>query len=317
MISFPDLMFFLAPLLVLVVAASFMVRYIARIAVYLGMSEFVISFIIVGFSTSIPELFVGITSAWSGNPALSLGNLIGANIADLTMVIGIPILLSRGIRISTKSAKGDVYPMFAIAALPLVLMAIGNELSRFDGLILIGVFIFYIYFMVRKDKTKNKLGEHKAAKWQIAKDVFLFFLCLALVLGSANFVVQGATALAIGLGLPLIMIGLVFLGIGTSLPELTFNIRSVLQKHPEMAVGNSIGSVVVNSSLILGIVALIHPIQEALAYYFTSWIFLLLVSFIIISFVKSGSRLTWHEGVALIMLYFFFLIVEFYVKGMM
>ncbi|HII66038.1 TPA: sodium:calcium antiporter [Candidatus Woesearchaeota archaeon] len=310
-----DIAFFFASLVMLVVSASFMVKYLARIAAYLRMSEFVISFIIIGLSTSIPELFIGITSAMAGNPQLSLGNLIGSNIADLTTVIGIPVLLARGIRISTRAAQDDVYYMFAIAALPLVLMALGGELSRIDGLILIGVFIVYMYNLVRQQRTLHKRVEETVGRMEIVSAVFLFIACLALVLGSAYFVVKHASSLALGLNLPLILVGVVLLGLGTSLPELSFNIRSVRQGHPEMALGDSVGSVVVNSSLVLGIVALIHPIQEALFLYLTAWIFMLLVGFIFLTFVKSGNKLNWQEGLALIMLYSFFLMVEFYVKG--
>ena len=314
MTLFPDIAVFFGALIVLVAAASFMVKYLARIAVYLRMSEFVISFIIIGFSTSIPELFIGITSAMAGNPQLSLGNIIGANIADLTIVIGIPVLLARGIRVSTKAARDDVYYMFVIAALPLALMALGDELSRIDGLILIGVFIFYIYKLIQQQRSLHKRIEERIGRREIVAVTLLFMLCLMFVLGAARFVVEKAVSLSIGLNVPILLVGLVLLGIGTSLPELSFSIRSVRQGHPEMALGDSIGSIVVNSSFVLGLVAVIHPIQAAVSLYFISWVFLLLVSFIFLSFVKSGSRVTWQEGIALIMLYAFFLMVEFYAR---
>src|SRR3989338_1067115 len=309
-----EFFYLLLSLLVLVASASAMVIFIARIARFLRMSDFVVSFIIIGFSTSIPELFVGITSAIAGNPSLSLGNVIGANISDLTLVVGIPILLAGGVKISTKTARHDVNYMMIIASLPLLLMSMGGGLSRIDGAILVGVFVFYLYRMIGRHKDQEIQGG-KDLSHGIVLTFLLFGLSMLLVLVSSHYVVKQATVLSVGLELPLIIMGLVLLGVGTSLPELTFSIRTVRQKHPEMALGNSIGSIVVNSTLVLGIVALIHPIEEAVSLYFTSWVFLLLVAFIFLAFLNSGDKMTWQEGLALIMLYVFFLMIELYVKG--
>lgn len=311
-----DIFSFVAALLILAASASLMVHTLSRIAAELRVSEFVISFIIVGFATSIPELFIGITSALEANPQLSLGNLIGANIADLTLVVGIPILLSRGQRIGTKVGRADVTPMLAIAGLPLLLMMIGNELSRIDGIILILAFVLYIYRLTGKQRKsqKDNLPSEKNI-WTISSNSLLFLLSLFFVLGSAHFVVEGATSVAAGMGLPIIIVGLVMLGLGTSLPEITFNSRSVISGHPEMALGNCVGSIVVNSSLVLGIVALIHPIREALLLYLTSWIFLLFVCFVFLVFVRSSSQLTWRHAVSLLLIYIVFLIIELSIDG--
>ena len=309
-----DFVYFLISLLVLVASASAMVLFIARIARFLRMSDFVVSFIIIGFSTSIPELFVGITSALAGNPSLSLGNIIGANISDLTLVVGIPILIAGGVRISTKTARHDVNYMMIIAAVPLLLMSLGDGLSRLDGVILIAVFIFYLYRMIGRHKEVEVHGGDDLSHGIVLTFIF-FAVSMILVLISSHYVVKQATVLSVGLELPLIIMGLVLLGVGTSLPELSFNIRTVRQKHPEMALGNAIGSIVANSTLVLGIVAVIHPIEEAVSLYFTSWVFLLLVAFIFLAFLNSGSKMTWQEGTALILLYVFFLIIELYVKG--
>ncbi len=310
-----DLLFFIGALFILVVASSYMITYLSRIAVYLRMNEFIISFILVGVSTSVPELFVGISSALSGTPQLSLGNIIGANINDLTLVIGIPILLARGISIGTKAARQDIYYMLVIAALPLVLMSLGNELSRIDGVILVAVFAAYIHKLLQQERFYHKISNDRFTRKEIVVDLLMFFLSFGFVVVGAHFAVKHAIGLAAGLGMPLILVGLIVIALGTTLPELMFGIRSVREGHPEMALGDSVGSVVTNSTLILGIVAIIHPIKEEIFHYFTGWMFLLLVCFIFLTFVKGSNKLTWREGVALILLYCFFLMVEFYVKG--
>ncbi len=310
-----DLFFFIGALFILVVGSSYMVQYISKIATYLRISEFIISFVLVGMSTSIPELFVGITSALGGTPQLSLGNLIGANINDLTIVMGIPILLARGIPVTTKAARQDIYYMLVIAALPLALMSLGNELSRWDGVILVAVFFVYIHKILQQQRFYHKVLEQHLTRKEVVVDLLLFFVSFGFVILGAHFAVKHAVLMSSHLGMPLIMVGLIVLALGTTLPELMFGIRSVRQGHPEMALGDSIGSVVVNSSLILGIVAIIHPIKEEIFHYFTGWVFLLLVCFIFLTFIKGSNRLTWREGVALILLYCFFLMMEFYVKG--
>lgn len=300
---------------ILIVSGSYMVKYLTRIANYLKINEFIISFVLIAFSTSIPELFVGITSALSGSPSLSLGNVIGANIANLTIVIGIPILLARGINVDTVTARRDVTYMFIISSLPLVLMSIGNELSRIDGVILVGVFGFYIYKLMIQQRVFHKVVAERFTRQGILKDVGFFFISITFLFFSARLVVKYATFLSIDLELPAIMIGLLLLALGTSLPELTFNIRAVIQKHPEMALGDTVGSVVTNSTLVLGVVAIIHPIQAAISIFLTSWIFMLVVGFLFMTFVEGNYKLSWREGVALIMMYSLFILIEFYVKS--
>src|SRR3989338_694406 len=139
------LILFLISCLVLVASGGYLVKLIVKIASYLKLSEFVVAFIIMAFATSIPELFVGINSAIGGNPALSLGNVIGSNIADLTLVIGIAALLGRGIKPKNFRIKKDSLFMFLTALVPVALMIFDQTLSRTDGVILISIFIIYIW----------------------------------------------------------------------------------------------------------------------------------------------------------------------------
>jgi len=131
-----NLLIFLGLCALLILSGYLLVKTLSKIAVFLKLSEFIIAFIIMAFATSIPELFVGISSAISKNPALSLGNVIGSNIVDLTFIIGIAVVLARGITINKEVRKDSLY-MFLIALIPIILMLIGNGLSRIDGVILV------------------------------------------------------------------------------------------------------------------------------------------------------------------------------------
>jgi cation:H+ antiporter len=309
-----NLAIFLAACFILVQSGNLLVKALAKIAAFLRMSEFVVGFIIMAFATSIPELFVGITSAAAKNPALSLGNVIGANIIDLSLIVGIIILLGRGIKIKSKKTKKDAFYMVFIAALPMVLMVIGGTLSRIDGVILLVVFALYARRILKHGKRFKKEVEDRIGRKEIILTTLLFILSLALLFLSAEFVVDYATLLSLDLALPPMIVGLFVISIGTTLPELTFESKAVMKGHSEMSLGNLIGSVVANSTLVLGITSIICPITADIFLFSVSAIFMVIIAFLFATFVESGSKLYIKEGISLILLYVFFVIIEFYIK---
>ena len=309
-----NLISFLISCIVLIISGTLLVKTLAKIAAFLKLSEFVVGFIIMAFATSIPELFVGITSALTKNPALALGNVIGANIINLTLVIGIAILLGKGIKIESKKTKTDALYMVGIAALPMVLMVIGGSLSRIDGIILLAAFALYARRILQQRKLFKKEVEDSIKRKDIILTTILFVFSLALLFLSARFVVEYATSLSVDLALPPIIVGLFIISIGTTLPELTFGSRAVLAGHSEMALGNSIGSVIVNSTLVLGIASILCPITANILLFSVGAIFMVMIAFLFATFVESGNKLYIKEGISLILLYIFFVIIEFYIK---
>jgi len=310
-----NLLIFALACIVLVTSGTLLVKTLTKIAAFLKLSEFVVGFIIMAFATSIPELFVGITSAIAKNPALSLGNVIGANIINLTLVIGIAVLLGRGIKIKSRKTKTDALYMVFIATLPIVLIIIGGSLSRIDGIILLVAFALYARRILKQRKLFKKEVEDGIKRPEIIITTILFIFSLALLFLSARFVVEYATVLSGDLALPPIIVGLFIISLGTTLPELTFGSRAVLAGHSEMTLGNSIGSVIVNSTLVLGIVSIICPITANMLLFSVSAIFMVVVAFLFATFVESGNKLYIKEGISLIMLYIFFVIIEFYIKA--
>ena len=311
--AYINALFFALSCIILVISGSWCVRSLAKLTKALRLNEFAVGFIIMAVSTSIPELFVGITSAFEGTPLLSVGNLIGANIIALTLISGIIILLRRGIKIKSRTIRKDALYMFFITLIPLALFVFDKELSRLDGVILIIVFALYILKILRQEKEfKSHLKD--GFRINILFSLLAFIASLVLLFISSEMAVRFATALSIEFAIPIIFIGLFFISVGTILPELIFESSAVLKGHPEMALGTVIGSVVANITLILGIVALIAPISGNFILLLSSAIFMVIVSFIFATFVESGSKLSWKEGVSLIMLYTFFVIIEFYIK---
>ncbi|MFA5141474.1 MAG: sodium:calcium antiporter [Candidatus Woesearchaeota archaeon] len=307
--------FFAVSCLILVISGGYLVKLIIKIATFLKLSEFVVAFIIMAFSTSIPELFVGISAALNKNPGLSLGNVIGSNIADLTLVIGSAALLGKGLKVKNPFIKRDSLFMFIVVLIPMVLMAINQSLSRLDGVLLIGVFIAYSIYLVNERKEIKKQFVQEGHNHIFVTTLF-FILCLLILFFSAHFVVKYATELALGLSMPPILIGLFLVAFGTSLPELVFEIRSMQDRKGDLALGDAMGSVVCNSTLVLGVTALIYPITTlSFSLFETSGVFMVIITFIFIMLVRSKKGLSIMASLFLILSYILFILFEFYLKS--
>jgi len=306
--------YFAISAIALIISGIYLVKSLSSISRYLGISEFSAAFIIMAFATSIPELFVGISSALSGNSALSLGNIIGANIIDLTLITGIIILGSKEIKFKSNRLGNDTYFMLISITLLILLFSLGNQLSRIDGILLITLFGFHVYktFKKRKKYKKKSMTNNKKQKefWAL----LIFILSLVGLFISSTFAVKYATNLAIDLNLPNMIIGLFLLAIATTLPELIFGISATHMRHKEMAIGDQIGTIVANTLLVLGIVAIINPIQAEFTQFIISAIFMFVSAFILVTFIKTGKKLEKTEGISLILIYILFIVIEFFLK---
>ncbi len=308
-----NLALFAVACLFLLFSASFLVKSLSKVAGFLRLQEFTAGFIIMAIATSLPELFVGIAAALEKNTALILGNVIGSNIIDLTLIAGIGIVLLRGYKIKIKETKKDAWFMVGFALLPILLMVIGEQISRLDGILLIAAFSWYVLRLLKKRKYYSKVYELPVSRKEIILHVLLVVFSLAILFFSAKYVVHFGTALSLDLALPPIIIGLFLIAFATSLPELVFETTALLKGHSEMSLGDLIGSVITNASLVLGISALIYPISGDFFLALTSGFFMVLVALVFATFVES-NRLHWKAGISLILLYVFFVVLEFFIK---
>jgi len=309
-----NILTFSASCAVLIISGIYLVKSLTRISRILGISEFSAAFIIMAFATSIPELFVGVSSALSGTPALSLGNIIGANIIDLTLITGIIAISAKNIKFKSRRVRGDTeFMLFSILIL-IALYVIGSSLSRIDGVVLVSLFAIHIYRVFKKRKKYK--GKIKDGTTRTKRFIWLLIFLLALVglFISSSFVVTSAKALAIDLNFPTILIGIFLLGIATTLPELVFGISAVKSRHKVMAIGDQIGTVIANTTLIIGIVAIISPITVEFMPFLVSALFMFISAFIFVTFIKTGHKLEKIEGISLIMIFILFIIIEFFVK---
>jgi cation:H+ antiporter len=304
---------FLLAITVLFIFGSLLVKSSVKVAQFLKLSEFVAGFIVLAIATSLPELLIGVQSALAGNPALSLGNVIGSNIANLALIGGIIAVLARKVSFADENLRKDTFAMAIVTIFPLVLMVIGKGLSRTDGIILLATYIFYNLYLWNTRSSDGKIGNH-VTRLQGVIHTVLFIASLYLLNYTAQIVVQTAELIALELALPAIFVGLIFVALGTSLPELALSARAIAEKHTGLSIGNIIGSCVVNSLLVLGITAVIAPITANLILFFTSAIFLLFVVISFTLFAFHSKNLSWHEGIVLIMFYILFIIIELNIK---
>jgi len=309
---------FVLCVLILVKSGAIAVKKLIAMSRYLRISEYILAFVLMALATSLPEFFVGITSSLSKTPILSLSNVIGSNISNLSLILGVIILVSKGLSVKSKIAKKDAWIVFFISILPLLLI-LDKKLSQADGIILLLIFGLYMRKLFRAkqafSKRMNTISPTVEAFQKFIKDLFIFLGAIIILLASAWGIVETATIMAGKINLSVSLIGLFLVALGTSLPELVFGIKAIITKHEGMNLGNLMGSTVINSTLVLGVTALIYPIEiENFHVILVGAIFMVLSILIVNIFIRTKEKISWKEGVILLGIYAIFLIIEFFLR---
>lgn len=319
----------LASSIVLVKSADWIVDSIQKLARSTGVGRFKIAVIFIGLATSLPELVLGLTSAFSGVPALSLGNVVGANIADISLVLGLAGVFGGILYFKhVKSISREILFTLFIGLLPLLLLW-DRGLSQIDGAVLLLFYIAYVFGVFDKflGRAKEQSLDGSKAKnegfWRIlasnvlngsgcARRQLLKLVGGALILGIlTRFVVNFSVELSEVFDIPLFLIGLVAVSVGTTLPELAVAYRSIKRKEEASFLGNALGSVIANSTLILGAVAFISPLTIAFRReYLLSIVVLILSFFLLWVFVWRERQLNRVEASVLFLVYVAFIALE-------
>lgn len=310
--------------IILIKSADEVIISIRRIASRSGTGMYAISALILALGTSLPELFVGITSSLEGISNLSLGVVIGSNISNISLVGAFSALIAGSAKISNDYLKRDV-AIALVAGVAPILLVLDGQLSRVDGLVLLSVYGVYASGLfkerfaeiARSDRPNIDVFHSVMRKLthfdgRGTRDYARLFLGITFLLFSADMIVRISKSLALSLNIPILVVGLLILAVGTSLPELAFSIRSLEGHTPSMFYGNLLGSTIVNSTLILGIVGLISPIKiEAFGDYAIA-VAMFIVSFCAFwFFVRTKHRLDRWEAAILLLFYALFVAAEF------
>ena len=323
----PVLIFSLFSFSILLIKASdAVIISIRRISRKTKTGIFALSAVILALGTSLPELFVGITSAMEKSSNLSLGVVLGSNIANISLVAGLSALVMGKVGVHGKFLKKDIAMALLSGVLPIFLLLDGS-LNKVDGFILLAVYAAYAtgffrsrYEEIAKEHKKENfiyrfLRKFSNIDTKITKESARFFMGIALLLFSANMIVKITNLLAGFANIPIFVVGLILLAIGTSLPEVAFSFRSLEDHQPSMFFGNLLGSTIANSTLILGVTSIIYPIEGVVFdEYMVAAAAFLLIAILFWMFVKSKSRLDRKEGMVLLLLYLILTILEFSLK---
>jgi cation:H+ antiporter len=296
--------------ILLILGGNWLLKSAVSISLGLKIPKIIIGMTVVSFATSAPELIVSINSAVNGFPDLALGNVIGSNIANLALVLGITLLIAE--MDVQKSFFTTNWPVMMVASILLFLFLRNDYLiSDFEGLIFVLFLIFFLVYLFRfqNDEIIDDLPED-VDLLPAYKTFTLFMLGSVGLWGGSEMLITGATDLAITLGVGERLIGVTVVSVGTSIPELAASIIAVLKKEKAISLGNLVGSNIFNILAVVGITSLITPIPANDNVIYTNDIYwMLLVSMVlpILVLLPKKMELKRKSGIILLLLYVVFL----------
>ncbi len=294
--------FLVAGILLLYFCGGLIVRGASNLAVRKGLSRMTVGLTVVALGTSAPELFVSLLAALEGSTAISVGNVVGSNIANIALVLGLAVTV-RPLPTSGRSLKMEM-PFVLASSLLFYFMALDGTIGRLDGGLLLGLFgLFMFYCFKNRLEVDPAPNPTSGMKGSLSMDcLYILAGLVGLALGSDLFV-KGASSLARHMGVSELVIGLTIVALGTSLPELAASAMAALKKEMDLSVGNLIGSNIFNVLFIMGTVSAINPLPCPAESVRIDFPLMIGVSVMALVFMATGRRLTRWEGVCLLMAY--------------
>jgi len=276
-----------------------------------GLSEGSAGFVILSVMTSIPEMTVAAFAILQGTPGISVGDILGSNMFNIGIVVGVMAMIGPLEKVKSDFLVEMVDILFFSSAIPILLIipflsASFQTIGHLIGAVLIGVFLFSIYIMVKTRKAPSADIQRDVIKMKSKKIVLAkVAIGIAIVILATRFAVWSASDIATLLGVPPILIGAKIVAIGTSLPELALDVTAVRRGRIRLAIGDVIGSNLSNIALVLGIVLLISPLRVNLTILTEILPFLLIITLLLWRFLTKGGIPKWG-GILLIMVYILF-----------
>jgi cation:H+ antiporter len=279
---------FIAGLIILVISGKYLVQGGVSIAKYFKISPLVIGVTVVALGTSAPELIVSINAAVSGNPEIAFGNVVGSNISNIGLVLAITALLIP-IPVHKNSLRID-WPMMMFVSILLYVFIIDDGLTYLEGILLFLLVLGYLYFMINKSRKEHNSSEEVPEIKQLGLGLSILII-LASSFGlafGADFLVDGASEIALSWGVSKRVISITIVAFGTSVPELTASIIAATKKQTDISIGNIIGSNIFNITVVLGVTSMIKNIP--------------------VDHIAFGFDIIWMLFVAILLFLFIFLL---------
>jgi cation:H+ antiporter len=297
-------------LVLLIKGGDWLLKSSVSLSLNLSIPKAVIGMTVVSFATSAPELIVSIQSAIAGYSDIALGNVVGSNIANLSFVLAITVIITP-IAVPKSFLKTD-WPMMMFSTLLFIgMIAFDNRLSSYEGLIMVLLLFSFIYYLLKKapegvieaaSDEFELLNRFNTIKYLIAGG-------FALWLGSET-LVKGAVSLASEMGVSERIISISIISVGTSIPELSASIIAIIRKEKAISLGNLIGSTVFNILAVMGVTSIIKPIEVQDLNLISNdfvWMFLISILVLLLVFVPKDKRLNRINGIILLGLYVYFI----------
>ncbi len=308
-----DLFFLLAGLFLLIFSGDFLVRGSVSLAAHLKVSKLVIGVVIVSLGTSAPELVVSLDAALKGHPDISIGNVIGSNIANIALILGLSALI-RPVKVQKKGIHFD-WAVMMLASVLLLFFSLNMKLQFFEGALMLFLFILYIIKAVTKSRKEKLASLEIPPLPQFKLWLSLLFVLISSVglIYGAEFLVKGASAMAIKMGIDERVISVSVIALGTSLPELATSVAAAARKEMDVFIGNIIGSNIFNIFAILGITSIITTIDVnpmVLKFDIIWMLALALLLFLFILPLRKGIISRW-KGAAFLTIYVAYIYLAF------
>ncbi|MDX5346003.1 MAG: calcium/sodium antiporter [Hymenobacteraceae bacterium] len=298
-------------LVIIALGSNWLVEGAASVARSLQVSDLVIGLTIVSFGTSAPELAVNLFASFGGNTEIAIGNVLGSNIFNIAVILGISAVI-HPIYVTSNTVWIEI-PLTLLAAIMIGVCANDvlldnvavSQITRSDGLALLGffmVFMYYSYFVAKKNKADSKPDE--TPKYPLFKSFFLIGIGLGGLIAGGKLMVDSAVSIAKLLGLSENIIGITIVATGTSLPELATSVAAALKKSPDIALGNVVGSNIFNVFLILGLSSVLRPLPfNETANFDIGMTVFVSVLLLIFAFVGRSRTISRLEGAILFAFY--------------
>ena len=263
------LVLFILGFFLLIGGAEFLVRGASALAIAIGISPLVVGLTVVAYGTSAPELAVTINATYSGQSDLALGNIVGSNIANILLVIGIAATVGT-LTVRPQLVRQEI-PLMILVSVLVLLFGLDGRIGRIDGTILVLGAISYTVYVIRKSRQEIKSlektysdaldAEKEATKGtgKIVLQLGMIVIGLFLLVTGADWLIDGAVTIAELFGVSKLVIGLTIVAVGTSLPEIATSVAASMKNQRDIAVGNAVGSNIFNVLLVLGVTALVSP----------------------------------------------------------
>lgn len=303
-------------LVTLVIAGEFLVRGAVGIAKKFHISSLVIGMTVISFGTSAPELIVSIQAAMGGHPEIAIGNVVGSNIANIALVLGLTVLILP-LAVDRNSKIID-YPMMMLATALFALFALDGQIQNYEGAVLFSILVVFTYLLIRNSRRKTKKlaaeAEENAEDIAKVKDnplISILFLIIGLtgLFFGADWLVKGAIDIAKDFGMEERVIGVTVVAFGTSVPELITSAMAAIKGETDISIGNLIGSNIFNIMAVVGITAMITPIGVSESTINSDMLWMIGIAVALLPIMILGKKIGRFKGALLVSTYILYITI--------